>query len=132
MENFRERMMARTEDDLQKLDRWMRALMRESRPQELSAAGDNTPLSETADAARVSADERARAELQERLLERSARLQQALHKMRRGTYGLCISCEKPIHPERLEAIPDAAIAGRLRGLTEIAGRTPAPDAEDPG
>lgn len=45
----------------------------------------------------------------ERMLEaRVARIQAALERMERGTYGTCAVCGKAIAPERLEALPDTA------------------------
>jgi RNA polymerase-binding transcription factor DksA len=41
----------------------------------------------------------------ERLKERAARLEQALLRTEEGTYGLCVQCGKPIHPDRLAVLP---------------------------
>jgi len=35
-------------------------------------------------------------------------IQAALERIEKGTYGLCVTCGKPIAPERLEAVPWAA------------------------
>jgi RNA polymerase-binding transcription factor DksA len=44
---------------------------------------------------------------QQRMLEaRIARIQAALDRMDRGTYGRCVVCGKPIPAERIEALPD--------------------------
>jgi DnaK suppressor protein len=37
-----------------------------------------------------------------------AEIQEALERMDKGTYGLCVTCGKPIAQERLEAVPWAA------------------------
>ena len=37
------------------------------------------------------------------------KIEHALHKFDEGTYGLCDSCGQPIDPERLEALPYAAL-----------------------
>ena len=43
----------------------------------------------------------------QRMLEaRLARIEAALARMDRGTYGICAICGKPIAPERLEVLPD--------------------------
>lgn len=34
-------------------------------------------------------------------------VQLALNRLKAGTYGICVSCGKPIAPERLEALPFA-------------------------
>jgi len=43
--------------------------------------------------------------LEKRLREQMAEVEQALHKLELGTYGLCDICGQPIAPERLEALP---------------------------
>ncbi len=35
-------------------------------------------------------------------------IQVALDRIANGTYGICVSCEKPISTERLEAVPHAS------------------------
>ena len=46
--------------------------------------------------------------LENRLRQEIASIEHALDKFEKGTYGLCDSCGKPIAPERLEALPQAA------------------------
>jgi RNA polymerase-binding protein DksA len=36
-------------------------------------------------------------------------IEAALEKIEQGTYGACESCEKPIHPDRLEVLPFASL-----------------------
>jgi len=43
--------------------------------------------------------------LEKQLWEQMAEVEQALHKLQEGTYGLCDICGQPIAPERLEALP---------------------------
>jgi DnaK suppressor protein len=108
MISFEERMRAKTESELARVNRWIDALVHEGRSQELASGGDNTPLTEPADAAQAQQQEQARSELLGRLLERAAGLERALRNLAAGTYGLCNLCKRPIHPERLEALPGAA------------------------
>jgi DnaK suppressor protein len=93
--------------DLARVNRWVAALKREPRPQEWEAGGDNTPLSADADAMQVGEEREIRAELLGMLLERAARLDSALTRTGEGTYGICARCERSIHRERLEALPEA-------------------------
>ncbi|HEY6957525.1 MAG TPA: TraR/DksA C4-type zinc finger protein [Candidatus Limnocylindria bacterium] len=69
---------------------------------------DTTPSQHPAD---VASDLYAREELvvEEISLRRQLSLvDDALARMRDGTYGTCVDCGKPIAPERLEAVPEAA------------------------
>lgn len=36
-------------------------------------------------------------------------IDEALHRMDQGTYGICEACEEPIHPKRLSAVPWAIL-----------------------
>jgi len=38
-----------------------------------------------------------------------AELDEALERIKDGTYGMCVICDEPIHPHRLEAIPYAKL-----------------------
>jgi RNA polymerase-binding transcription factor DksA len=46
--------------------------------------------------------------------ERAAigRIDAALERLARGTYGVCVTCEAPIEIERLEAVPEVDCCGR--------------------
>lgn len=45
----------------------------------------------------------------ERLKERAESLRRALGRLNEGTYGVCERCGRPIHPDRLEVLPDTKI-----------------------
>ena len=47
--------------------------------------------------------------LEKRTREQLIAVEHALHKFEEGTYGLCDSCEQPIDPARLEALPHASL-----------------------
>ena len=47
--------------------------------------------------------------LEQGIKEQLAKIEHALHKFEEGTYGLCDSCGQAIDPERLEALPYAAL-----------------------
>jgi DnaK suppressor protein len=97
------------ERDLLQTSRWVTSLRAASRPQELESGGSNTPLSEAADAAQVVEERENEMQLLDWLVQRSVGLREALGRMDAGTYGVCESCEQFIHPERLLALPEAAL-----------------------
>jgi len=47
--------------------------------------------------------------LENRIRQELAKIERALEKIDKGTYGLCDSCGKPIDPARLEALPQATL-----------------------
>jgi DnaK suppressor protein len=47
--------------------------------------------------------------LRRRLKRRAASLEQALSQASQGTYGTCVQCGKPIHPDRLAVLPDTQV-----------------------
>jgi RNA polymerase-binding protein DksA len=47
--------------------------------------------------------------IQELNEEKLAQVTEALARMDEGTYGTCLSCGKPINPERLEIVPYAGL-----------------------
>ena len=51
-----------------------------------------------------------------------AEVQQAVVRMDAGTYGQCATCGQPIHPERLEAIPQTRHCLECRRKAERTGR----------
>jgi len=71
--------------------------------------GDNTPiadpLEESAQASAAEVDLAARAILDRRLRA----LVRAEDRLRRGTYGICGACRRPIPPARLRAVPEAVL-----------------------
>jgi DnaK suppressor protein len=62
-----------------------------------------------ADAAQTTSERAKILSLAEGLRQRLDELHAALHRVERGTYGICESCGKLIAPERLEAIPTARL-----------------------
>ena len=59
---------------------------------------------------RLAMENRIRAEL--------ANVEHALDKIKKGTYGLCDGCGKPIDPARLEALPQATLCMECKALTK--------------
>lgn len=109
MNDARHRVRDRIVKDLNRVDRWLIALRGEQRPQEWEAGGDNTPLSEAADAAQVIEERETGTQLLDWLVGRSVELRDALRRIDQGTYGVCETCEEFIRPERLLALPEAAL-----------------------
>ena len=109
MDDARGRVRERIVKDLNQVNRWLGAIRGEQRPQEWEAGGDNTPLSEAADAAQVIEERETETQLLDWLVGRSVELRDALRRIDRGTYGVCEACEEFIHPERLLALPEAAL-----------------------
>lgn len=107
MSRFDERMREKIESELISLNRWIAALNHEFWAEDLEMGGDNTPLSEEAETAEVSEEQEIRFEMLERLIAKAKRLEEALQRFPDGIYGICASCGKPIHTERLEAVPEA-------------------------
>ena len=59
-----------------------------------------------------------------RLGERSSKvvadIDQALLRMKEGTYGICVQCGEPINERRLEAVPTARYDAQCQALIESA------------
>jgi DnaK suppressor protein len=47
--------------------------------------------------------------LLQRLRGRAAGLERALSRASQGTYGICVRCGRPIHPDRLAVLPDTRL-----------------------
>ncbi len=50
------------------------------------------------------------------------RLQAALDRLRVGEYGVCVECEEPINPRRLQALPEVQTCVRCQDRIERMGR----------
>lgn len=109
MDDARSRVRERIATDLNRVSRWVVSLRGEARPQEWAGAGDNTPLSEPADAAQVIEERENEMQLLDWLVGRSVELRDALRRIDAGTYGVCDACDEFIHPERLLALPEAPL-----------------------
>ena len=58
--------------------------------------------------------------LGERSSQTVADIDQALLRMKEGTYGICVRCNKPIDERRLEAIPTARYDAQCQAIIESA------------
>jgi DnaK suppressor protein len=107
MKTFKERMRKKIEGESALLNRWIGTLKHEHGADALEVEGDNTPFNDNLDNTEIVEEQENRLELLERLIEKARKLDEALHRMPRGLYGICASCGKPIHKLRLEALPEA-------------------------
>ena len=105
-------------EELTKVSHWVVSLRGTVRPQELESAGDNTPLSEAADATQVIEERENTTQLLDWLVGRSVELRHALRRIDQGNYGFCERCDGFIHPERLRAVPEASRCTECQTLEE--------------
>jgi DnaK suppressor protein len=54
--------------------------------------------------------------LENRIRQEMSGIEHALEKFEKGTYGLCENCGRPINPERLEVLPQAAYCVNCKAL----------------
>lgn len=54
--------------------------------------------------------------LERRIREQLVRVERALLKFEKGTYGSCDNCGQPIDPARLEALPEANLCMKCKAL----------------
>ena len=59
-------------------------------------------------------------ELAERASAEITEIDEALDRLKAGTYGTCEACEKPIPQERLSALPYASLCARCKTAEETA------------
>jgi len=64
--------------------------------------------------------------LENRIRQELARVEHALDKIEKGTYGLCDNCGKPIPLERLEALPQASLCMNCKELLTKNGKVAPP------
>lgn len=116
--------------ELALVDRWLTVLRSEPKPEELEAGGDNTPLSEVADATQIAEDREVRAALLDTLVVREGRLRWAIERASRDRYGLCVNCGEPISASRLRAVPEAERCIACQTSLEDLRRSHGPGAYD--
>jgi DnaK suppressor protein len=119
MKTFKERMRKKIEDESVILNRWIGALKHEHAADELEVEGDNTPFNDNLDNAEIVEEHEDRLELLERLIEKERKLDEALQRIPKGLYGICAACGKPIHKQRLEALPEADLCLECQHQSEM-------------
>ena len=70
------------------------------------AVGDDRPLANSTDEVQINGERDTGMATRSILVKRVNRLAEALERLRRGSYGLCEECAKPIAPARLKAMPE--------------------------
>jgi len=108
-DDVRTRIREKLEQELDDVGRRLEALRDEARTQEAESGGDNTPLTEAADAAHVVEERENSMQVFGWLIDRSESLNTALRRLDDGTYGICESCGNPIPAKRLMARPEATM-----------------------
>jgi RNA polymerase-binding transcription factor len=119
MKTFEERMRKKIEGESVILNRWIGALKHEHGAAELEVEGDNTPFNDNLDNAEIVEEQENRLELLERLIEKARKLDEALHRIPKGLYGICAACGKSIHKQRLQALPEADLCLECQHLSEL-------------
>ncbi|MCD6358440.1 MAG: TraR/DksA C4-type zinc finger protein [Dehalococcoidia bacterium] len=72
-------------------------------------SSDGSPFGKREEEANVTFEMGKRAALDSHLQKQLQEVEQALQKIKDGTYGLCAECGKKINPARLEALPHATL-----------------------
>jgi DnaK suppressor protein len=67
-----------------------------------------------------------RLNLENRIRQEMAKVEHAMEKIEKGTYGLCDNCGKPIDPQRLEALPQASLCMNCKALLAKNGKIAPP------
>ena len=70
------------------------------------AVGDDRPLADSTDEIQINGERETGVATRSILVKRVNKLAEALERLRRGSYGLCEECGKPIAPARLKAMPE--------------------------
>lgn len=114
------------QEELARVNESVVTLKKEPRAQELESFGDTTPLSEEMDSISVGEQKELDIERLGRLLERAAALDEAIHRVDDGTYGVCVSCGARISKRRLKAVPEAARCTKCQSEVESRERPEEP------
>jgi DnaK suppressor protein len=64
--------------------------------------------------------------LENRIRTELAKVEHALEKIEKGTYGLCDNCGQPIDPKRLEALPQASLCMNCKAQLAKNGKVTPP------
>lgn len=84
----------------------------------LTERRNGSPFGKMDEEANAAADLEKRVALQSRIMDTLVQIEHALQKLNEETYGLCDSCEQPINPARLEALPLAVLCVNCKALQE--------------
>lgn len=132
LDDVRAGIREKLEKELDEVGRRLEALRSDGRTQESEAGGDNTPLSEAADAAQVIEERENAMQVLDWLIDRSESLNLSLRRLDEGTYGICESCGDPIPPKRLLARPEATMCLDCQAESDRRHGIPSAPAHAPG
>ena len=83
---------------------------------------EGSPFGKREEEATESFELEKRLALEKQIRDQLDEVEHTLHKLERGTYGLCDNCGQPIDPARLEALPQASLCMNCKAKNEK-GRT---------
>jgi len=104
--------------ELAAVQRDIAELRNAQRSEELQSGGDNTPLSEEAEAAQLGNETEIRMDIVGLLLDRQQALVKALRRTVDGTYGRCTACGHQIPRRRLLRVPEAILCVTCKARRE--------------
>jgi DnaK suppressor protein len=81
-------------------------------------AGDNAAVTDAADESQVNEHREITWATRSLLVERANKLAEALERLRRGVYGLCEECRRPIASARLRVMPEVTTCVRCQDRIE--------------
>ena len=84
---------------------------------------EGSPFGKREEEATETAELENRMALEKRILDQLAGIDNALDKIKQGSYGICESCNKPIDPARLEALPQATLCMNCKATQAKNGKT---------
>lgn len=93
-----EKQLDDTRNDIQEIDEQVRAFGADHE----SAEGVDNHLGDDSD---IVYEQERLLTVREELMNRRQRIEHALRKMDKGSWGICENCGQPINPERLDALP---------------------------
>ncbi len=102
-----ERQLENTKEDIKEIDDEVRAF---GQDHELAEGVDN----HIGDDSDIVYEQERLLTVREELNNRRLRIEHALRKMDKGTWGICENCGEPIAPERLEALPFVTLCIRCQ------------------
>ena len=79
---------------------------------------DGSPFGKREEEATESFELEKRLALEKQIRDQLAGVEHTLHKLEKGTYGLCDNCGQPIDPARLEALPQASLCMNCKAKNE--------------
>jgi DnaK suppressor protein len=132
LDDVKTRIREKLENELDDVGRRLEALRDEGLSQGTEAMGDNTPLSEAADAAQGIEDRENELQVLDWLVRRSEDLNRALRRLDNEMYGICESCGNPIAPKRLLARPEAVLCLDCQAESDRRNGIPSAPPHGPG